>query len=87
VARKPQGIIFNLEYLRVPEEKSPIGRPKRRWEINITLDPTEIGCESVDRMPQAEECPTSTFCDDGKIPCDFINYLDHLAVITFGRRT
>jgi len=30
------------------EEKSPIGRRKRRWENNIKAYIKEIGCEGVD---------------------------------------
>ena len=27
-----------------PEEKGPLGRPRRRWEDNIKLDFQEVGC-------------------------------------------
>jgi hypothetical protein len=27
-----------------PEEKKPLGRPKRRWVDNIKMDFREIGC-------------------------------------------
>ena len=27
-----------------PEEKKPLGRPRRRWEDNIMLDLQEVGC-------------------------------------------
>ena len=27
-----------------PEEKRPIGRPRRRWENNIKMDLQKIGC-------------------------------------------
>jgi hypothetical protein len=30
------------------EEKSPPGRPRRRWEDNIKMDLGEIRCEGVD---------------------------------------
>jgi hypothetical protein len=26
-----------------PEEKRPLGRPRRKWEDNIKMDPREIG--------------------------------------------
>jgi hypothetical protein len=29
-----------------PEEKEPLGRPRRRWEDNIKMDPQEVGCEA-----------------------------------------
>jgi hypothetical protein len=27
-----------------PEEKGPLGRPRRRWEDNIKMDLQEVGC-------------------------------------------
>jgi hypothetical protein len=30
-------------FVRKPEGRSPIGRPKRRWENNIRMDFKEIG--------------------------------------------
>jgi hypothetical protein len=27
-----------------PEGKKPLGRPRRRWEDNIKIDPQEVGC-------------------------------------------
>jgi hypothetical protein len=34
--------------VRRPEEKRPLGRPRRRWEDNIRMDLREIGWEGVD---------------------------------------
>jgi len=31
-----------------PEEKRPLGRPRRRWEDNIKLDLQEVGCGDMD---------------------------------------
>ena len=31
-----------------PEEKSPLGRPRRRWENYIKTDLQEVGCGGVD---------------------------------------
>jgi hypothetical protein len=31
-----------------PEEKTPLGRPRRRWEDNIRMDLREIGWGSMD---------------------------------------
>ena len=28
-----------------PEEKGPLGRPRRRWEYNINMYLQEVGCE------------------------------------------
>jgi hypothetical protein len=30
-----------------PEEKRPLGRPRRRWEDNIKVDFPEVGCEDI----------------------------------------
>jgi hypothetical protein len=31
-----------------PEEKRPLGRPRRRWVDNIRMDLREVGCGDVD---------------------------------------
>ena len=31
-----------------PEGKRPLGRPRRRWEDNITMDFQEVGCGGMD---------------------------------------
>jgi hypothetical protein len=31
-----------------PEEKVPLGRPRRRWEDNAKADLQEVGCEVMD---------------------------------------
>ena len=28
-----------------PEGKRPLGRPRRRWEVNIKMDLREVGCD------------------------------------------
>jgi len=38
-----------------PEGKRPFGRPTRRWEDNITMDPKEIGRERVVWMHLAQD--------------------------------
>jgi len=42
VAVNKEGVI---EFM--PEEKRPLGRPRRRWEDNINTDLQEVGCGSV----------------------------------------
>jgi hypothetical protein len=39
----------NLYMLLVgkPEEKRPLGRPRRRWEDNIKMDPGEVGWDGI----------------------------------------
>ena len=31
-----------------PERRRPLGRPRRRWEANIKMDLTEVGCSDKD---------------------------------------
>ena len=31
-----------------PEGKRPLGRPRRKWEDNITMDLQEVGCGGMD---------------------------------------
>ena len=38
-----------------PEGKSPIGRPRRRWEENIKMDLREVICRSTDWIELAED--------------------------------
>jgi hypothetical protein len=33
-----------------PDGKTPLGRPRRRWEGNIRMDLREIRCEDVECM-------------------------------------
>jgi hypothetical protein len=37
-----------------PEEKRPLGRPRRRWEDNIRMDLKEIGWGGMDWIYLAE---------------------------------
>jgi hypothetical protein len=38
-----------------PEGKRPLGRPRRRWEVNIRMDLREIGLEGVDWISLAQD--------------------------------
>jgi hypothetical protein len=38
-----------------PEEKRPLGRPRRRWVDNIKMDLLEIGCGGVDWIGLAQD--------------------------------
>jgi hypothetical protein len=38
-----------------PEEKRPLGRPKRRWEDNIKMDLQEVGGRCRDWMEVAQD--------------------------------
>ena len=38
-----------------PEGKRPLGRPRRRWEDNIKMDPQEVGGGGEDWMELAQD--------------------------------
>ena len=38
-----------------PEEKKPLGRPRRRWEDNIKMDLEEVGRGGEDWMELAQD--------------------------------
>ena len=38
-----------------PEGKRPLGRPRRRWEVNIKMDSREVGCDPGEWIALAED--------------------------------
>jgi hypothetical protein len=38
-----------------PEEKRPLGRPRRRWADNIKMDLRELGWDGVDWTDMAQD--------------------------------
>jgi hypothetical protein len=38
-----------------PEGKRPLGRPRRRWENNITMDLQDVGCGSMGWIGLAQD--------------------------------
>jgi hypothetical protein len=39
--------VFTGFWLGIPEGKRPMERPKRRWEDNIKMDPSETGVDGA----------------------------------------
>jgi len=37
-----------------PEGRRQLGRPRHRWEDNITMDPQEVGCGGMARIDLVE---------------------------------
>ena len=45
-----------LQYLVGKSEgKTPLGRPRHRWEDNIKMDLQEVGCGGMDRIELAQD--------------------------------
>jgi hypothetical protein len=38
-----------------PEGRRPLGRPRRRWEVNIKMDPRGVGCGGADWISLAQD--------------------------------
>jgi len=38
-----------------PEGKSPLGKPRHRWEDNIKMDLQEVGCGGMDWIELAQD--------------------------------
>ena len=43
MARFEEGRVVHKVLVERPEEKRPLGRPRRRWEDNIKMDLEEVG--------------------------------------------
>jgi hypothetical protein len=50
-----ESICVYVVFVRKPEGKRPIGRPKHRWEGNIKMDLQEMGCVGIDWFELAQD--------------------------------
>jgi hypothetical protein len=55
VARKGEGRGVDSVLIRRPEEKRPLGRPRRRWKDNIQMDFREIRIDGANWIQLAED--------------------------------
>jgi hypothetical protein len=55
VARMGEGRVVYRVLVGKPEGKSPLGRPRRRWEDNIKMDIQEMGGVCGDGMELAQD--------------------------------
>jgi hypothetical protein len=53
-----------------PKGKKPLGRPRRRWEDNISMDFQEVGCEGMGWIGLAQDGyrQMASNCECGNIP-------------------
>jgi hypothetical protein len=54
------------------EGKGPLGRPRRKWEDNITMDLQEVGCRGMDWIGMALERDVAGYCECGSEPAGSI---------------
>jgi len=54
-----RGLVCNGGVYRIlvgkPERKRPLGRPRRRWEDNIKMDPQKVECRGMDWIELAQD--------------------------------
>ena len=55
VARMEQFKYAYRVLVEKPENKRPLGRPRRTWEDNIKMDLREVGCDLRDWIARAED--------------------------------
>jgi hypothetical protein len=55
VARMGEGRVVYRVLVGKPEERRPMGRPRRRWEDNIRMDLRKVECGCVNRMELAQD--------------------------------
>jgi len=55
VVRIGEGREVHKVLVRKPEGKRPLGRTRRRWEVNIKMDPQEVGGGCGDWMYLAQD--------------------------------
>ena len=55
VARMGEGRGVYRVLVGKPEEKRPLGRPRRRWEDNTKMDLQEVGCGGMDWIETVQD--------------------------------
>jgi hypothetical protein len=56
-----------------PEDKRPLGRPRRSWKDNIKMDLGEIGIDGAKLIRLAhDQSPMTSFCEHGDEPSGYI---------------
>ena len=50
-----EGRVVYRVLVEKPEGRRPLGRSRRRWEVNIRMDFREVGCGCVEWMELAQD--------------------------------
>jgi hypothetical protein len=67
-----------------PERKRLLGRPRRRWEDNITMDLQEVGSGGLDWIELAQRRDIAGTCECGSEPSGSIKYGEFLDQLQTG---
>ena len=77
--------------IRRPEGKTPLGRPRRRWEDNIKMDLQEVGGGRGDWMELAQDRgrwrALVSAVMNLPVPSNVGNFLTSCRPVSFSRRT
>jgi hypothetical protein len=73
------------------EVKSPLGRPRRRWEDNIKIDLQDVGCGGLDWIQLAQDRGRWGALVNAVLnvrgPQNAGNFLTNCQPVSFSRRT
>jgi hypothetical protein len=74
-----------------PEERRPLGRPRRRWEDNIRMDLREVGCGGGDWIELAQDRDRWRALVSAvmnlRVPSNVGNFLTSCRPVSFPRKT
>jgi hypothetical protein len=80
-----------IQLVRRPGKKTPLGRPRHRWEDNIKMDHKEVGYEGVDWTLLAQGdlqwWAVVNIVMNLQVPLKVGNFLTYQAATSFSRRT
>jgi len=54
VARRVRRDVYRI-LVGKPDIKRPLGRPRRRWEVNTEMDYQEVGCGGLEWIDVAQD--------------------------------
>jgi len=91
VARMEEGRGVYRVLVGKPEEKRPLGRPRRRWEDNVKMNLQEVGCGCMDWIELAQDRHSWRALLNAvmnlRVPLNAGYFLTSCKPVSFSRRT